>query len=400
MKVVIIGNSVGGQTVAESLLRNAEDPKDLEIVMISKEPYPYYSRIFLPHYIAEQREKDRLFVRKIDWYEKKGIHCLLGAEVSKIHPKEKSVELADSELTIKYDKLVVAIGSSPRKLDFGNPGLKGVFTLRTIADADDIKNYISKNKVKKAFIIGGGLLGIELGYHIKDLDIQVTICEIANYLLPRQLCAKSSQYLEDYLRNQGLEFVIGQTVDKLVGESSIEAVKLKSGELNETDIVMEQLGIIPNIELAKKSGIDTEKGICVNKFMQTNFPDIYAVGDCIQFNDKIWGIIPASMDQAKVAASHIIDGEVEPYKETIWQTKLKIAGLDLLSVGTPEPENDEVAEVLWKIDKDHYVCRKVIYQDDKLTGAILMGPGADTRFFIQNLGENVKLDELKEKIDN
>lgn len=396
MKIAIIGNGIAGQIVAQNIIKKGQD---YEIVMISRENHPYYSKIFLPHYIAGDRTKKQLYQRDLDWYDKNKIQLLLNTEVAKINPQKKSIELKNSEMVINYDKLVLAVGSEPRRMSFGNPDVQGVYTLRTISDADEIVSYIKDNKVKKAFIIGGGLLGIELGFHIKELNIEVTICEIFPYLLPRQLDQKTSGLLKKYLEKIGLKFVLGETVEKIVGSQTVEGIKMKSGQIIESQVIMEQLGIIPNTELAKISGLETDKGIIVNEFMQTNDPEIYAVGDCIQFDQQIWGIIPASMEQAKLAAAHILNEDPKPYTPSVWHTKLKVAGIDLTCVGSPSPKDEKDAQILTNIHPEFYMCRKVIIEKNKLTGAILMGSGGDSRYFINNVGKDVDIEQVKEKIN-
>lgn len=396
MKIVIIGNGIAGQIVAQNILKKS---KDFEIVMISKENHPYYSRIFLPHYIAGDRTIKQLYQRDLDWYDNNDIQLLLNTEVEKINTQKKTIELKNSEMVINYDKLVLAVGSEARRISFGNPDVQGVFTLRTISDANDIVSYINNNGVKKAFIIGGGLLGIELGFHLKNLDIEITICEIFPYLLPRQLDQKTSGLLKKYLEKIGLKFVLGESVKKIIGSQSVEGIEMESGHTVKSQIIMEQLGIIPNTELAKKSGLETDKGIIVNEFMQTSDPYIYAAGDCIQFNKQIWGIIPASLEQAKLAAFHILNENPKPYNPSVWHTKLKVAGLDLICVGSPSPKDEKNAEILTNINPDFYMCRKVIIEKNKLTGAILMGSGGDSRYFINNVGKDVDIEQVKKKIN-
>ena len=399
MKVVIIGDGVAGQIAVEKLLKSQDKT---EIVMITKEEYPYYSRIYLPHYIEGTKTKEQLLLRNFDWYNEHDIQMMVKTEIEKIDLKEHLVRIKDSSFTIKYDKLILTTGSSPRKLPFGNPDVKGMFTLRTIADADDILNFMKERNAKNVFIIGGGLLGIELGFHIKQTDqnnLNVRICEIFPYLLPRQLDEKTSDLLKKYLEDKGLEFVLGESVDKVTGDEYVDGIVLKSGKKFSTDVVLQQLGIIPNIQVAKNSGLKTDKGIIVNEFMQTSDPDVYAAGDCIQFENQIWGIIPASMDQAKLAAAHILGENPDPYAPSIWNTRLKVAGLDLTCLGTPKPQHEGEANVIWNVNEKSYLCRKVIIEGNKLTGAILMGKGADTNYFKKNIGKKVELDEVKKKID-
>jgi nitrite reductase (NADH) large subunit len=396
MKVVIIGAGVAAQTVMDSCRKE----KNIKIEVYTEEPYPYYSRVFLPNYIARERTLEQLLVRKESWYKENHIQFHKNEKIIGIDLEKKQIS-SQTGKTVSYDKLVLALGSSARKLDFGNPNpdLKGNFALRTIADAKKIRDYIEKEQVEKAFIIGGGLLGIELGFHLRKLINHVHICEIAPHLLPRQLDRETSKILKQYLESKGLEFILGESVDKILGNSKVEGVKTQSGTVLKTHLVLQQLGIIPNIELAKNSGLKTNKGILVNEYMQTSDPDVYAVGDCIEFDGKIWGIIPASMEQAKQAAAQLLNKNPEPYKPSVWNTRLKIAGIDLTCIGLSSPEADQGATLFEYKRQDTYTCRKVLIRNDVLTNAILLGPGADTKYFMKKAGKHVNPEEVKEKIN-
>jgi nitrite reductase (NADH) large subunit len=371
----------------------------MEITIFSQEPHPYYSRIFLPHFIAGERELNKLYVRQENWYSDNSITHIVNTNVERIDIESKLVYPAKSK-PFPYDKLVLAVGSSARKLQFGNPNsdLKGNFALRTIADAQLIQNYIRTYEVNNAFIIGGGLLGIELGFHLKKIIENVTICEIAPHLLPRQLDKATSEVLQTYLENQGLKFILGQTVKMIIGDEKVEGIESQDGMKIATDLVLQQLGIIPNTKLAQECGIRTQKGIIVNEFMQTSDPNVYAVGDCIQFEEKIWGIIPASMEQAKQAVSHILNENPEPYKPSVWNTRLKIAGIDLTCIGLTSPEAEEGGTLFEYNRKDTYTCRKVLIRNNVLTNAILLGPGADSKYFMKKAGKEVDPQEINKKV--
>ncbi|MBN2155848.1 MAG: NAD(P)/FAD-dependent oxidoreductase [Candidatus Lokiarchaeota archaeon] len=396
MKVIIVGNGVAGQTLAETIRRNN---KEMDITLFTEESHPYYSRILLPHFVAGNRTLENLYVRKKEWYSDQSIRFINATKITKIDLGEKKISSAEGD-SFPYDKLVLSVGSSPRKLDFGNPNvnLQGNFALRSISDAEQIQHYAKKKPVKRAFIVGGGLLGIELGFHLRKMVDQVQICEIAPYLLPRQLDRETSKILQTYLEDQGLQFILGDSVEKILGNNSLEAIRLQSGKEIETDMILQQLGIIPNTELAQESRLNSQKGIIVNEFMQTSDRDVYAAGDCIQFEDKIWGIIPASIEQAKQAAAHILNENPEPYTPSIWNTRLKVAGIDLTCIGLSSPEAEEGATLYEYRRQDTYTCRKVIIRDNVLTNAILLGPGADSKFFLKKAGKEVDPQEVKEKV--
>jgi len=395
MKIVIIGNGIAGQTVAEEIRkRNSE----YEIVIISKEPYHYYSRIFLPSYLIEEKSLDKLILHSDDWYKNHNITVKLNNQIDEIDRVNKKLHVLEDDTWINYDKLVIATGSNARKQPFGNPDVDGVFTLRNVADADNISKYIKDNNVKDVLIIGGGLLGIELGFHLLELQLNITICEIAPYLLHRQLDKGTSKLLQKYLESKNLEILCGVAVEKILGNDEVSGVKLKNGMERKFDMILQQMGIIPEISLVQKIDIRTEKGIIVNEYLQTNDPDIYAVGDCIQFSGKIWGIIPASREQAKLAAQHILELNPEPYKGTFWNTRLKIAGIKLTCLGTPEEDEEKETNLIQSVNEEKYLCRKVRIENNEIKSAILLGPGKDN-FFVKNLGKKVDLDEVKKKVN-
>ncbi|QEE15306.1 NAD(P)/FAD-dependent oxidoreductase [Promethearchaeum syntrophicum] len=394
MKILIIGNGIAGQTVAEEIRKNNSD---YEINIITKEPYLYYSRIFLPSYLIGEKSLDKLILHSIEWYKNRNISVELNKQIDQIDRVNKKLHVLEDDNWINYDKLVIASGSNARILHFGNPNLKGVFSLRNVADADTIRNYINKNNVKDVLVIGGGLLGIEIGFNLRDLQLNVTICEIAPYLLPRQLDRGTSKLLQKYLESKNLEILCDVAVEKILGDKRVTGIKLKNGMERKFDMIIQQMGIIPEISLAQKSDIQAEKGIIVNEYMQTNDPDIYAVGDCIQFNGRIWGIIPASREQSKLAAKHILKLNPEKYQGTFWNTRLKIAGINLTCLGSPEEEDKEETKLIESVDEEKFLCRKVRIEDNQIKSAILLGPGKDN-FFVKNLGKEVDFDEVKKKV--
>jgi len=395
MKIVIIGNGIAGQTVAEEIRKHNSD---YEIVIISKEPYRYYSRIFLPSYLIGEKSLDKLILHSDEWYKNRNITIKLNILIDQIDRVNKKLHVLEEDTWINYDKLVIATGSNARKLPFGNPDVKGVFTLRNVTDADIIRNYIKDNNIKDVLIMGGGLLGIELGFHLQKFQLNITICEIAPYLLHRQLDRGTSKLLQKYLESNNLEILVGVAVEKILGNDKASGVKLKNGMERKFDMILQQMGIIPEISLAQKNDIKTGKGIIVNEYLQTNDLDIYAVGDCVQFNGKIWGIIPASREQSKLAAQHILELNPEPYKGTFWNTRLKIAGIKLTCLGTPEEDENKEATLIQSVNEEKYLCRKVRIENNEIKSAILLGPGKDN-FFVKNLGKKVDLDEVKRKVN-
>ncbi|MHA1718837.1 MAG: NAD(P)/FAD-dependent oxidoreductase [Promethearchaeota archaeon] len=396
MKIIIIGNGIAGQTAAEEIRKYS---KENEIIIVSREPYHYYSRISLPAYLVGEKSLNDLILRTNDWYKNRDIQVKLNKNIDFIDIQSKKIHILEDDIWENYDKLILATGSNARKLPFGNPNVQGVFTLRTVADADRIRDYIDKNGVKNVLIMGGGLLGIELGFHLRTLQLNITICDTAPYLLHRQLDRDTSLLLQKYLESKNLTILCGVSVEKILGNDKVTGVKLKNGMERKYDMILQQMGIIPEISLAKKTEIKAERGIIVNEYLQTEYPDIYATGDCVQFNGSIWGIIPASREQSKLAVQHILNLNPTPYTGTFWNTRLKIAGINLTCLGSPNEEEKEGETILKSVDEEKFLCKKVRIEDNKLKSAILLSPTRIENYFVKNLGKDVDLEVVKRKIN-
>ncbi|MFX1476905.1 MAG: NAD(P)/FAD-dependent oxidoreductase, partial [Promethearchaeota archaeon] len=308
MKIVIIGNNVSGTFTAQNLRFLSED---VEIEMVTLEKYPYYSRVKLPELISEKVTIDDLIVFNEDWYKDKKIHLSLNTRVNEINTKTKTIEINGNNSPISYDKLVLALGSTPNVPPIKNAvemkhNKKGVFTLRSIDDALEIKDFISNKNTKKAIVIGGGLLGLELANQINNSNLDTTVVEFFPQLLPKQLDTECSEMLKDEIESRGIKVVLNATTEEILGNGIVSGIKLKGGEKIGADIVLIQAGIRPRIQLAKNAQLATNRGIIVNEFLETSEKDVYAVGDCIEYNNQIWGIIPACMEQSKIVAASVL----------------------------------------------------------------------------------------------
>ncbi len=286
MKVIIIGNGVAGTFSAQNII-NID--KSVDIKIITEEKYPYYSRPKLPEFISEQVSINDIIVFKEDWYRKKNIKLILARKVLGIHPREKHLLLEDQKEFIQYDKLIIATGSKPNIPPIKNAVellKKGVFTLRNIDDAIEIQNYIKVNNAKKAIIIGGGLLGLELAKQIKNCNLDTTIVEFFPRLLPRQLDDECAEMLKAEIEKMGIKVILNATTEEILGADSVEGIKIKAGPEIKADTVLIQAGIRPRTELAEKAKIQQNRGIIVNQFLQTSDKDIFAVGDVIEYKSQ------------------------------------------------------------------------------------------------------------------
>jgi len=401
MKVVVVGNNVAGTFSAQNVRFLNED---VDIEIYTQEKYPYYTRVNLPELIPGKVQADDLIVFKDDWYKDKDIKLNLNSKVTKIEPDQKVLFIEGQDDPVSYDKLILALGSVPNIPPIKNAREmvgKGVFTLRTIDDTLEIKEFIQKFKAKKAIIIGGGLLGLELANQINNTNLDTTVVEFFPRLLPRQLDDECSGMLKNEIETRGIKVVLNAATEEVLGDGHVIGIKLKDGQKFDADIILIQAGIRATIDLAQKSGLETNRGIIVNEFLETSKKDIFAVGDCVEYKNQTWGIIPACMEQSKIVAASVLGLKKIEYKGTTPKNTLKIVGLELTSIGIFDPSKEEGGgwDILKRADKDDCCYQKLILKDNTLKGAILFGDNKAMSFVYKKMEQDVTRQELMEILE-
>ncbi len=380
---LIIGNGVAGTTAAENLRK--EDP-DAKITVVTDETTPFYSRIRLNEYVAGEIAKEALVVRKESWYQDKDINLVTATTISVID-SEKKIVVTESGQEFPYDKLLYSAGSHafiPRISGVNKPG---VFALRNINDADEIIGY--KQDKSSAVILGGGLLGLELGYALIQAGVKVTVVELSDHLLPRQLDKVGGAFLQKTLEGFGFNFILGDCATDIAGESCAETVILKSGKTLSTEIVLVSAGVRPNITLANNSGLDTNLGLIINENMQTNVSDIYAAGDLIERDGKLYGSWITSMEQGRLAAQNMAGKPVEYHGSTMSMT-LKVVGIELGSAGNHDPEHELESKILTTDD----VYKRIVFDQDKVVGCVMIGDKKGFSKLSRHISQGDKISEI------
>ncbi len=399
MKIVIVGNNVAGTFTAQNIryLNN-----DVVIEIFTQENYPYYTRVNLPELISAKVTIEDLIVFREEWYKNKNLKLNLNKKVIKIDPENKTIYIEGENDPVSYDKLILALGSAPnippiKSASEMKIGKKGVFTLRSIDDALEIRDYIKKFAVEKAIVIGGGLLGLELANQIKNYNLETTVVEFFPRLLPRQLDEECGTMLKEEIESRGIKVVLDAATEEILGNGRVTGIKLKDGQTLDADIILIQAGIRPTIDLAKEANIHTNRGIIVNEFLETSEEDVYAVGDCIEYKNQIWGIIPACMEQSKIVAASALGLKKVDYKGTTPKNTLKIVGLELTSIGIIDPTKEEGAgwEILKKADKKDCCYQKIVLKENKLKGAILFGDSKAMSYVYNKMEQDVEKEELR-----
>jgi len=365
MKAVIIGNGLAG-TMAAKTLREL-DP-EVEIVVFAEEKYSYYPRPNLIEYISGKLPYERIFAFTGDWHVRQKIDIRLGTAVRKIRSESREVEL-DADRRESYDVLLIANGALSFIPPIKGTDKRGVFTLRTLDDAQAVIEYLKDRH--QVVIIGGGLLGLEIARAIRLRGAEVEVVEFFDRLLPRQLDAQGAALLRSQVEALGMRVRLGVTTEEVLGQNEVAGIRLKDGEVVGADMAVVAAGVRPNLSLPHDAGLATDKGLVVDDRMQTSHPQIFAAGDGVQHRGKLYGIIPASFEQARAAAYNML-GQEKLYQGTMPSTTLKVVGLYVTSLGLANPEGQGYEEIR-KFSKEEGIYKKIVLQDGALVGAIWMG---------------------------
>lgn len=344
MKYIIIGAVAGGATTAARLRRLDEHA---EIVMFEKGEYISYANCGLPYYIGDViKERNALLIQTAASFNLRyKIDVRSMTEITAINASAKTVTaknlITGKEVEEKYDKLVLSPGAEPIRPPLPGITEKGIFTLRNVKDSDTIKEFAQQNHVKKAVIIGGGFIGLEMAENFHNLGMEVAIIEMGNQILA-PLDYPIAAIVQQHIRSKGVDLLLNSTVTAFEKNSDKLKILLKSGEKLTADIVILSIGVKPDTRLAIKAGlkIGEAKGIWVNEFLQTSDPDIYAVGDAIEFANPITKLSmntylagPANK-QARICADNIVSGNVEKYKGAINTAIVKVFDMTVATAGT------------------------------------------------------------------
>ncbi|REL29182.1 NAD(P)H-nitrite reductase [Rhodohalobacter sp. SW132] len=374
-----------------------------EIHVFSNEPTPFYNRVLLPEYVTEHLSWEDLLKFKKNEIDKLNIHLYDSTSVTSIDRGNKTIT-DDSGQIHSYDKLIAGTGSRafvPPNEPVDEPG---VFTMRTRADADALKKYV--NNGAHVLIIGGGLLGLELAAALTEIDIDITIVQLASRLMERQLDALSAELLMEFVEQKGITVHVNDQVKQIhtqahpeyIPEEGIGAI-LKSGKKLHCDAVVFAIGTRPNIEILKEAGVDCGRGVLVDDTLQTSDPSIFAMGEIAEHRGKLNGITAAAEQQADIVAKNLAGDSLALYDGSISMNILKFSDLDLCSIGLPVvPSGEKGYEEILFIDKSQQYYKKCIIKDDRLVGAILMGDKDEFAEFKSLIESKMELSDLRKQL--
>ena len=392
-KYLIIGNSAGGIAAAEAI-RKADRKGSL--VMVSDEPYPAYSRPLISKYLTHERTLESMLFRPADFYKKNNITCLQGEKVTHLGLEGHTAELASGE-SITWEKLLLATGG--RAIVPGISGLDkgGVFSFITLDDAKAIDGFL--HKVKRAVVIGGGLIGTSVTEALVKRGIGVSIVEMKERMLNVMLDETASLMAEEAVRRAGVNIITSCTVSEVIGDEAVQRVVLDNGQELPCEMVVVAIGVTPRLELVEGSGIEVNRGIVVNQSMATNVPGVYSCGDTAEAYDFIYGtgrltpIWPNAYMGGRVAGYNMAGRKAE-YKGGTAMNVLNYFGMDIASAGMATPPDEEGYEVLCK--QNNGVYKKVVINNGLLKGMVFVGDIRQAGIIFGLMRDGVDVSSFKE----
>ena len=391
--LVVIGNGMAGMRTVEELLK-LEGGQRFRITVFGAEPHVNYNRIMLSSVLAGDKELDDIVINSREWYEENNITLITSDAVTRIDRGDKSVTAA-SGLTVHYDRLLIATGSRPLAPPIPGLGLPGVCAFRDIADVD--KMLTAARTHKRAVVIGGGLLGLEAAWGLKQRGMSVALVHLMPTLMERQLDAAAGQMLQRDLDRRGIAFFTDGQTEEITGTEHAEGVQLADGRFIPADLVVLAIGIRPNIDLAKVAQLEVNRGIVVTDDMRTSDPDIFAVGECVEHRGNVFGLVAPIWDQARVCAARLAGDEEALFVSKALATSLKITGVDVFSAGALMAADESDDEITLR-DDSKGLYKKIVLRDGKLVGAVLYGDVADGQWYLQLMRDREDVSALRERL--
>lgn len=334
----------GGATAAARIRRNTEQA---EIILFEKGEHISYANCGLPYYIGGViEERERLFVQTPEAFGKRfNIDVRVNSEVVGIYPDKKSVRVRTSdgrEYTESYDKLLLSPGATPVRPPLPGIDSEGIFTLRSVADSDRIKEHILRHHVRHAVIVGGGFIGLEMAENIHRTGAQVTVVEMASQVMT-PIDFSMASIVHQHLQEKGVQLYLDQKVESFTRHDGMLRVHFQSGIKLDADFVLLSIGVRAQTQLAKDAGLKLGEmqGIYVNEYLQTSDEHIYAVGDAIEYPHPITGkpwlnfLAGPANRQARIVADNMVFNNIQTYEGSVGTSIAKVFDLTVASTGLP-----------------------------------------------------------------
>ncbi len=398
MRYVLIGHSFASTFAVETIRRiDRTGP----VTVIGDEPHRLYSRAMIHEYLARMVKDEMCWLRRPDWAERHKVGLMTGVKAVKLDPKAKSVELDDGG-TVRYDRLLIACGGRP----FVPPGIAGYGQFRQVFNFTQLSDAIDLQKLARTggtvAVLGAGLIGLQCAEGLRHLGCKVHVVELADMVLPLAADRTAATLIARTLAEQGITLHLSDSITEIGGtDGSVGWVNLKSGEKIACQAVVIAVGVRPNVDWLRDSGLEIDRGILVDDHMRTNLPDVYAAGDCAQGYERITGrqmvlaTIPVAGKHGLVAGYNMagVDRTFEP---EIPLNALQFGTIQVVSYGfvqdTPQ------TETLSFLDEKNRVYRKVVLRDNRIVGALLLRAIDQAGLYRQLINRQVDVTAIRARL--
>jgi nitrite reductase (NADH) large subunit len=393
MRYVIIGNSAAGLAGAETIRRLQPQAP---ISIISDEPYPPYCRPLLTYLLGGNIQEKDLWLKAGDYYQHWRFTPVLGKRVVRVDAAAKAVELAGGDM-VPYDRLLITSGARPTLPNIPGQDLPGVFTVRTLENFRAMQQMLRPGM--RLVVIGSGLVGIKTAQALARRGFDVTLVARKSQVLSNLLDETAAALLHQALTGIGVKIRFHSTPAAISGENGrVKSVVLTDGAEIPADLVIIGIGVIPNTEFLDGAGLSNPLGLAVNQHLRTEHEDIFAAGDCVQPFDRLSGektyfaIWPAAVEQGRLAGANIA-GHERTYGGLLSQNTLYVGDTRVIAGGLIRPA-EETCEVHSHHDPVSRSYRRLIIQDDRLVGVILVGQVEDAGVYLHLIYNRTPLASL------
>jgi NAD(P)H-nitrite reductase large subunit len=372
MHYVITGNGIAAIGAVEGIRRlDRNNP----ITIISAEPYLAYGRPLIANLLRGKLSQGMMLLREESFYTKNGVNLLLGRKAVELNLKGQQVILDDGQ-RIPYDKLLLAMGGRPFM-----PPIKGLgqnyYTFTTLKDAFDLQKL--PGSVETAVVIGGGLIGLKAAESLHDRGVSIHIVELADRILSTSFDETAGRIIYSRLKEVGMEIHLDTTVDEILGgPNAVLGVRLTNGEMVKCQGIVVAIGVVPEIELVAHTGINTNRGIVVDDYMETSVPGVYSAGDVAETTDmilrekRVTPIWPNAYRQGQMAGQNMA-GAGKSYEGSLPMNSIAFYGIPTVSMGIANPPAEGEYETIIAVDKERGTYRKLVLRGDFLVGTVLVG---------------------------
>lgn len=377
-RLVVIGAGMAAGRLLEHL-----EGADFDITLFNAEPRGTYNRLMLSPVLARETTYDEIVTHDDDWYAARGITTRLGERVERIDREACVVHAAKGP--VAYDKLVIATGSEPFMIPLPGHDLPGVIAYRDLEDTEQMMDLAPGSR---AVVIGGGLLGLEAAAGMAARGVQVTVVHLMGHLMERQLDLEAAGLLQASLEAKGIEVLCEAHSEVILGDSQVEALRLKDGRELPCDLLVMAVGIRPSVAVAQAAELEVARGLMVDDHMRSSDPAIFGLGECVEHRGQLFGLVAPLYEQAAVLAD-VLRGGTQTFEPKPLSTKLKVTGCDLFSAG--DFAEGEGRQNLLLRDPSAQVYKRLILEDGRLIGAVLYGETTDGSWYFDLIesGEDV-----------